>query len=209
MKNSDKKEDSKSRILKEATKLFAHKGFDAVSTREICKAANVNLCMISYYFGGKKELYDSILKELVKKQTEYAESFMDLSIDPQTLSKKEQVELLKTMTSKFIDFFYSNITNEIILFLLKEQQKPDFNIQSETLNYLRKVVACVLDKDVNDKTVIFKTLFIISQINSPKIMPTFSLRLLGQDDFTQEDIAIIKENMKNYINLLLKESEID
>ena len=52
-----KDENSKDKILKSAAKLFAQKGFDGVSIREICKDADVNICMVSYYFGGKQELY--------------------------------------------------------------------------------------------------------------------------------------------------------
>ena len=74
--------------------------------------------------------------------------------------------------------------------------------------YLRMVVAAVFNKNENDKEIIFRTLFIISQINSPRILPSFSLKLLGQDDFIEEDIKIIKENLKFYINSLLKEEKI-
>ena len=42
-------ENSKEKILKAAIKLFAEKGFDGTSIREICKEAEVNICMISYY----------------------------------------------------------------------------------------------------------------------------------------------------------------
>ncbi len=41
-------------ILFAAEKLFAEKGFEGTSTREIAKAANVNISMISYYFGSKE-----------------------------------------------------------------------------------------------------------------------------------------------------------
>ena len=60
-------EDSKQKLLDVATKLFAHKSFAEVSTREICKEANVNLCMISYYFGGKQELYNHNTKQATKR----------------------------------------------------------------------------------------------------------------------------------------------
>ena len=62
-----KDENSKVRILEAATTLFAKKGFDGASIREICKAANVNLCMISYYWGGKRELYEGIIENLLLK----------------------------------------------------------------------------------------------------------------------------------------------
>ena len=74
----DKNEISKQKILKTATRLFGQKSFDGVSVREICKEANVNVSMISYYFGGKQELYNAILTNLVEKQTEFALSIVDI-----------------------------------------------------------------------------------------------------------------------------------
>lgn len=204
-----KDDNSKTRILEAATTLFAQKGFDGTSIREICKKANVNLCMISYYWGGKRELYEGIIDNLLEKQLEYSKNFLNLDKNPKDMSRNECADLLITISDKFVDFFYSNISSDLIVLLLKEQQKPDFIVKSPVLDYMRSVVARVLNKDANDRLVILKTLFMLSQVNSPRILPAFSLRLLGQDDFCQEDIQIIKENVKLYINAILKEEDIN
>ena len=49
-------------ILFAAEKLFAEKGFEGTSTREIAKDANVNISMISYYFGSKEKLYEKLVE---------------------------------------------------------------------------------------------------------------------------------------------------
>lgn len=201
-----KDENSKVRILEAATTLFAKKGFDGASIREICKAADVNLCMISYYWGGKRELYEGIIENLLEKQLEYSKEFLDLNKNPKEMSIKECSELLSSTMEKCVDFFYTNISSDLIIILLKEQQKPDFIVKSPVLDYVRKMVARLLNRDEDDRLVIFKTLFMLSQINSPRILPAFSLRLLNQKDFSQEDIKIIKENVKSYVNMLTKES---
>ena len=61
---------------------------------------------------------------------------------------------------------------------------------------------------MDNKEIIFKTVFIMSQINSPKILPAFSLSLLNQDTFTSEDKEIIRNNVKLYIDTLIKEAQI-
>lgn len=202
------KEQSKQRIIKEATKLFAHKSFEAVSIREICKNAEVNICMISYYFGGKQELYNAIINDLVEKQTKYVSSFFDLNTEPKTLSKDAQIDLLFKSLDIFIDFFYSNVSDDLILLLLKEQQNQNFIPKSPSLEYFGKLVANVFGLKETSKEAIYQTLFIISQVNSPRIFPAFSLRLLRQDTFLPEDIRIIRNNVKLYIKLMLKEKEI-
>ncbi|MGN0013808.1 MAG: TetR family transcriptional regulator [Candidatus Gastranaerophilaceae bacterium] len=208
MKNKDN-ENSKQRILNAATKLFATQGFDGTSIRQICKEANANICMISYFWGGKQELYDGIIEDLVEKQTEYAQSFIDFNIEPKTLDKTAQINLLMTIIDKLIEFFYSDkISKDLLIFLLKAQQNNELANKSPVFIYFRKLIAAIFNKDINSREIILKTVFILSQINSPRILPAFSLSLLGQDDFIKEDIKIIKGNVKLYINTLIKESNI-
>jgi AcrR family transcriptional regulator len=47
-------------IMEAAEKLFADQGFAGTSVRDIAEAANVNLAMISYYFGSKEKLMEAM-----------------------------------------------------------------------------------------------------------------------------------------------------
>ena len=53
---------TKERILDKAEALFALKGFDAVSVREITGAANCNLAGVNYHFGNKQNLYLEVFR---------------------------------------------------------------------------------------------------------------------------------------------------
>lgn len=53
--------DPRQRLIQEATRLFAERGFDAVTTREICAAAEVNPGAIHYHFGDKEGLYREVI----------------------------------------------------------------------------------------------------------------------------------------------------
>ncbi len=200
--------DSRQKLINSATKLFAHKGFDGASTREIASHAGVNISMIKYYFNGKEGLYRAIIDDLIEKQTQYASTFMDISKNPREMAKQEQIDLLLKMLDKFIDFFYSRVSSDLILLLLKEQQNPNWNIKIPVFDYFRRVIASVFNLEDDSRELIYQTLFIISQINSPKVFLAFSLRLLNQNEFEKEDIEIVRKNIKFYINLLLKENKI-
>jgi AcrR family transcriptional regulator len=63
-KNTDKKQkktDSKKRILQTAVSLFARHGFAETGMRKLAAKAEVNLSMVNYFFGSKKELLKEIL----------------------------------------------------------------------------------------------------------------------------------------------------
>ncbi len=53
--------EAKERILKAAEELFFIKGYEGTGIREIARLAGVNSAMISYYFGGKENLYITLL----------------------------------------------------------------------------------------------------------------------------------------------------
>ena len=48
-------------ILEVAETLFAEKGFDGTSIRNIAKEAKINIAMVSYYFGSKEKLLESLI----------------------------------------------------------------------------------------------------------------------------------------------------
>ncbi|MBW1859391.1 MAG: CerR family C-terminal domain-containing protein [Deltaproteobacteria bacterium] len=62
MSKADNHDLTKDRLLDEAEALFARKGYDAVSVREITNAACCNLAAVNYHFGNKKNLYLEVFR---------------------------------------------------------------------------------------------------------------------------------------------------
>ena len=52
------------RIREAATRLFAERGYAGTSVRAICEAAGCNVNGVSYHFGGKQALYQSIINRI-------------------------------------------------------------------------------------------------------------------------------------------------
>jgi AcrR family transcriptional regulator len=48
--------DKQIKIMEAAEELFAEKGFSGTSVRDISDAADINVAMISYYFGSKEKI---------------------------------------------------------------------------------------------------------------------------------------------------------
>ncbi|HVJ08522.1 MAG TPA: TetR/AcrR family transcriptional regulator [Acidisarcina sp.] len=71
-------EDSKERILRAATKLFAKSGFDGARVDEIAKAAKINKQLIYHHFGNKDKLFTAVLEQAYRSIREQ-EAALDLS----------------------------------------------------------------------------------------------------------------------------------
>lgn len=51
---------TRERILDAAERLFAQRGFHAVSVRDITQAAGVDVALVNYHFGGKQALFEDV-----------------------------------------------------------------------------------------------------------------------------------------------------
>ena len=60
---ADDRQNTLGQILEAAGHVFAEKGFDRATGREICEKAGVNTAAINYYFGGVEGLYAAVLEE--------------------------------------------------------------------------------------------------------------------------------------------------
>ncbi len=56
-RRSEPERDARDRILAGALEVFAERGFDGATTRDIAARAGTNLGLIQYYFGGKERLW--------------------------------------------------------------------------------------------------------------------------------------------------------
>ena len=50
-------DDTKQRLINAAGEMFAEKGYEAASIREICQRAEANLAAVNYHYGEKRQLY--------------------------------------------------------------------------------------------------------------------------------------------------------
>jgi AcrR family transcriptional regulator len=69
-------------ILQIAEKLFAEKGFDGTSIRDIAKEAVINVAMVSYYFGSKEKLLESLVLYKTSGLKELLSDLIDEELDP-------------------------------------------------------------------------------------------------------------------------------
>jgi AcrR family transcriptional regulator len=77
-------------VIKAAVHLFAEKGFQATSVRDIIVKARVNQAAINYHFKGKDGLYLEVLKTALQKLTEHA------GFDPEKLQSLSREEALRS-----------------------------------------------------------------------------------------------------------------
>ncbi|MDV6168713.1 TetR family transcriptional regulator [Flavobacterium sp. DG1-102-2] len=139
-------------ILQAAEKLFAEEGFDGASIRTIAKEAQVNIAMISYYFGSKEKLLEALI---IHRTSDMKMRLED--IFSQNLTPFQKVDLL-------IDLYISRINKnkcmyQIMHFELSTKKRimdmqSFIDIKKENLEVFKKILSegqaqGVFKKDVN------------------------------------------------------------
>ncbi|WP_136666955.1 TetR/AcrR family transcriptional regulator [Flavobacterium sp. H122] len=138
-------------ILQVAEKLFAENGFDGTSIRDISKAAQINVAMVSYYFGSKERLLEDLIIYRSANLKLQMESISNQETDP--LVKIEKlVELYLVLIHKnkciyqIMNAESSNPKREIDTNLYNESKKNNFRM-------LNKIITEGQEKNIFKKNI--------------------------------------------------------
>jgi AcrR family transcriptional regulator len=152
------------KILQVAETLFAEKGFDGTSIRNIAKEAKINIAMVSYYFGSKERLLESLIVFRTKD--------LKLQIENLSVENLEPIEKINKLIEIYINRINCNKGIYRILHFEFSDEKRDIDLQA--LNDLRtgnlKSLTTIIEEGQN-KGVFRKD--IIVPLITPTILGTF------------------------------------
>lgn len=137
-------ESTKNRILYESLRLFAHKGYDGVSMREIAAAVGIKGASLYNHYKGKEEIFRAIFEEM---KSIYDESANMMKIP--SMAGKEATEMfngineevLLEMVNQLLELFTQN--EFMVLFrrmVTSEQHKFDIAAKVYNSYYLEAPV---------------------------------------------------------------------
>lgn len=117
--------EKKQHIINVAEQLFAENGFDGTSVRDIAQKAKVNIAMISYYFGSKEKLLESI----IEKKYNFSKNILDSLISNSSLSPTEK---MNSMIQTFVKHAFKQ--QHFHKIMVREQIKGEHSQVNHLLN---------------------------------------------------------------------------
>src|SRR5438067_824249 len=90
--------DKREHIINIAIGLFATKGFEGTSIRDLAAAADVNVAMVNYYFGSKEKLFES----MVEHNVAYTRGAFDEIFNDNSITEIDKID-------KIIDLYVTRI----------------------------------------------------------------------------------------------------
>jgi TetR/AcrR family transcriptional regulator, repressor for neighboring sulfatase len=88
------REQAMTELLKAATTLFAERGFDAVSVRDVCQLANVNHALLHRHFGTKENLLRAVMRREADRFTAAIGEIDDPSAALQRLFSDDAADIM-------------------------------------------------------------------------------------------------------------------
>ncbi|MEP7278829.1 MAG: TetR/AcrR family transcriptional regulator [Bacteroidota bacterium] len=93
--------DKRTHIINHAVELFAEKGFEGTSIRDLAAEAGVNVAMVNYYFGSKEKLFES----MVEARASYIRGLLDEIVKNPAYSDIEKIDHI---VDSYINKLFSN-----------------------------------------------------------------------------------------------------
>ncbi len=116
------------RLLEAAEQLFAERGFDGTSIRDLAAAAGCNIASVNYYFGGKEKLY----VEIWRRHLHLLRDARISSID-KVLSESAGEPCLEDLLRSFAHAFIGPLVDEsggprLIKLMAREMINPHLHV---------------------------------------------------------------------------------
>lgn len=118
------------RLIAAAGPVFARRGFDKATVREIAGVADVNLAAVSYYFGDKMGLYRAVVASIRRKrERQFPTPAVDAADPAETLGR-----LVDTLLSRMLSGKESGWESQL---MMREIHQPTIVLREMIEEYFR------------------------------------------------------------------------
>ena len=196
-------------IIEAAEILFAAKGFNGTSVRDIAEAAEVNLAMISYYFGSKEKLFEAMFA--------YRSNFFKLQLE--SMLENKELDPMQKM-DLLIDQYIQKLTNQQCFhrIMVREQMMNNNEFIAARINTLKtrnQALIKQLIQDGQDKGVFKKNidvpLLMMTMVGTVSQLVTTQhfyresngLQSLSEEEFQQHIRTKLSRHLKNIFKVIL------
>jgi len=190
-------------ILQVAEELFSENGFEGTSIRDLAAKADVNLAMISYYFGSKEKLFE----EMVLRRTVYMRELMTQLLAADADPKDKLFIIIDLYVDRILSnsSFHKIMYREISLGIRAEMNTAICNILSDNAIHFAEIINEGIEKKVFKPVDVPLTIAsIIGTINHSSSSKKLVCRVLGVAPETYEiDSPEHKNRLKTHLKQLM------
>lgn len=196
------KENGRDRLIVSALTLFCERGYHAVSVREICDHANANPSLISFHFGGKESLLETVFDGMISEKFSEIESILN-----QVENHADFKVRLTLFLNSYVDYYLEN--SEVVRLYMDQLERehpyavkilPDTfgKLWSGLLNFLQDAQSKnIIVTDVDCKVLAYLLISpVASSMRSKKSTHRYCQFRLSDQNFTELLIKQLVDSVK-------------
>jgi AcrR family transcriptional regulator len=185
-------ESMKARILDVARRIFGQYGFHGTTTRMIAKEVGIDISTLHYHWGGKKDLYESVVVDINK---DLRQKLVEVENTIHGLPLSERMDISIDMTTDYL-FENPEISNLILLrYFGKTRSEGNFDsiIPEFTADIARSMGLARDKKNVPPETMM-KVLAVMNSIHNFISGENFFRPMVNVE--RERYITLVKETLK-------------
>lgn len=185
---------TRQKLLLAAIDVFGRRGFDGATTRELARAASVNLQAIPYHFGGKQGLYIAAAEHIatmIEARVGPARDAVRLRLEEARaaatpVAAGDARELMARILERMAEMFIAPQSEPWARFLVREQLEPTEAFQrvfgkvmKPLLDLLGTLVGLILGEDPESEHVRLRTLSLVGALLVFRVANAAAMAHLG------------------------------
>jgi AcrR family transcriptional regulator len=193
------KDDPQHRLLDAAGQVFADKGFEGASVREICQRAEVNIAAVNYYFRDKERLYIEAVKSACRQQEE---SVPLPAWTPGTPARQKLRDFIHTLARRMLDRNHSATWQRQLI--MRELAQPTEACTEWVRDHIRpscEVLSGILAEllpDMPEGKRRLSAFSIVGQIVFHSLARPIVALLAGAEEYRTYDPALLAEHITEF-----------
>jgi AcrR family transcriptional regulator len=212
--------ETRARIVAAAIRLFAERGFEGASTRDIATSAGVNAPALQYYFDSKEGVYIACVEHIVSRVWEMMAEVVDRAEKAlqENVSDAELIEAFCEIQTQFAQFISTTITSQEVAdwrLLMARQQaglEPTAGFQiayqkisQRIFGVTAAIVGRLLGRPADDDETMIRTMALNGQLLVFQVMRRTALTTLKWKGIDAEQLALLKRVITEQTRTLLSE----
>ena len=199
---------TRNNLLNVATRLFSERGLDAVSTRDIARAAETTLPSISHHFGSKEGLYQAVLRRVSEDMDERFSAASAAALEILANSKSTQRQRLSGLEELICGHARTILQSHAdwASLITAEERLPtgaarpiDRVIEKHLIHPIVLLIASVTHSSPADPEVRLQAVTLLGSVLIFRTRRAATLRLLHWQELTPRRIGQVVEHLRREV----------
>jgi AcrR family transcriptional regulator len=209
-------EETRARIVGAALKLFAERGFEGASTRDIAATAGVNAPALQYYFDNKEGVYFACVEHIAARVWEHMSGVID-SAERAVADDADDATLISAFCAiheQIAEFLLtSQDTNDWRLFMARQQagMGPTAGFHLIYQRFSKRVFAVtgaivgrLLGRPADDDETLIRATALLGQMMVFQVSRRTALTVLDWDTIDVQRLALLKRIIREHTVAVLR-----